>query len=226
MRLLAAACFILTIKSFGQFPIDDNWKTNPLGFEPLKLHTSRGFVLPAIAVGVSLLLTESNKQKRVSFYDELGISWGYKYPKTTVPQNVVGLSYELRKFLSVGIEGIFFFPFDKYNSTAGYGVRPFARFYTFNKERFKLYFESGGGLVLFLSRFPNPTTLDDRRGTRLNGVTKYGLASEMKISSNLFISLGLKHLHISNGNTKGAARNPSHDSNGIFIGLSIFPDPK
>lgn len=122
--------------------------------------------------------------------------------------------------MSVGIEFGAYFPRDNFNSTTGFAIRPFARFYPVNKKNWRLYFESGGGFIYLLDEFPQPTDRDLRLGTQWNGVTKYGIGSEFNISASASIMLGIRHLHISNGNTKGVERNPSHDSNGFFIGIT------
>ena len=206
----------------AQYWQGDNWFNNPLGFEPIKLHTSMGFIIPAVAVGTCLLLTKKdpNLKDRLSIYNETGLSWGYKYPKTFMPQNNTGINLQLRKFMSIGIEFAVYFPKDDTNNTTGIAIRPFARFYLVNKKRWCLYFESGGGFIYLLDEFPKPTDQDNRLGTQWNGTTKYGIGSSITLSKSTAIMFGVRHLHISNGNTKGVERNPSHDSNGFFLGFS------
>lgn len=206
----------------AQYPYGDKWYQNPLGFEPVSLHTSMGFILPAAAVGACLLLTKKdpNLANRLSVYNETGLSWGYKYPHTFMPQNNTGVNFMLRRWMSVGVEFDVLFPRDDYNSTTGFAIRPFARFYPVNREKWRLYFESGGGMIYLLEEFPKPTVQDDRIGTFWNGMTKYGIGAEINLNHHNALMFGVRHLHISNGNTKGEDRNPSHDSNGFFIGLS------
>lgn len=206
----------------AQFPYGDQWYDNPLGFKPLELHTSMGFLVPAVAVGTCLLLTKKdpNLKDRLSIYNETGFSWGYKYPYTFMPQNNTGINFKLRKFMSIGIEWDIYLPRDEFNQTTGFAIRPFARFYPINKEKWRLYFESGGGFIYLLNEFPLPTDRDNRLGTQWNGTTKYGIGSEINVTKSIAILFGVRHLHISNGNTKGVERNPSHDSNGFFLGLS------
>lgn len=212
-------CFNNTKAQYWQ---GDSWYNNPLGFEPVKLHTSMGFIIPAVAVGTCLIFTkrDQNLKDRLSIYNETGLSWGYKYPHTFMPQNNTGINFQLRKFMSVGVEFDVYFPKDYFNKTTGFAIRPFARFYPVNKEKWRLYFESGGGFIYLLDEFPKPTDQDNRLGTQWNGTTKYGIGSEINTSKSTAIMFGVRHLHISNGNTKGVERNPSHDSNGFFIGLS------
>ncbi|RYU96683.1 acyloxyacyl hydrolase [Emticicia agri] len=126
----------------------------------------------------------------------------------------------LRKWLSIGADFELVFPRDKFNNSTGLAIKPFARFYALNRPEWRLYFESGGGLVYFFDEFPTSNDRDSRLGTRLNGITKYGLGSEVNITSKTYLLAGVRHLHISNGNTSGVERNPSHDSNGFFIGFS------
>ena len=208
--------------SFAQYPYQDKWYQNPLGFRPLNLHTSMAFFVPAIVVGASVLLSQKdpNLKDRLSVYNESGFSWGYKYPNTFNPQNNTGINFMLRKWLSIGADFEVVFPRDKFNHTTGLAIKPFARFYAVNQTGWRLYFESGGGLIYLFDEFPTANDHDTRLGTYLNGITKYGLGSEISIADKAYLLVGIRHLHISNGNTSGVERNPSHDSNGFFIGFS------
>lgn len=210
------------INAKAQYWPGDHWYDNPLGFEPVKLHTSMGFLLPAVAVGACLLLTDKDTtlHNKIAIFNESGFSWGYKYPHTFMSQNNTGINFQLRRWMSVGVEFDIYVPTDRYNSTIGFAVRPFARFYPVNNDTWGLYFESGGGLVYFVDNFPKPTDQDDRLGTNLNGTTKYGIGSHINFTLFTSVVFGIRHLHVSNGNTKGVERNPSHDSNGFFIGFS------
>jgi len=184
-----------------------------------------GFIIPAVAVGVCLLATKKDTtlSRRLSFYNEVGPSWGYKYPYTVMIQNSTGINYQLRKFMSVGVELDLCFPRDEFNSPTGIAIRPFARFYLVNRKPWRLYFESGGGFIYFTTEFPQPTDQDERLGTTVNGFTKYGLGSEINFSKSWAFLFGVRHIHVSNGNTKGVERNPSHDSNGFFLGIGYTP---
>lgn len=223
---LALFLFLIAGKSlFAQYPPGDKWYNNPLGFEPVKLHTAMSFIVPAVAVGATILFTKNDSTftRRLSIYNETGLSWGYKYPYTFMAQNNSGVNFQLRKFMSVGAEFDTYFAADKFNSATGFAIRPFARFYPVNNDKWRLYFESGGGFVYFLDNFPKPTDRDSRMGTQLNGTTKYGIGSAVNFNSKTSIAFGIRHLHVSNGNTKGLESNPSHDSNGFFIGLVYRP---
>lgn len=213
---------ILANITSAQYAVDDHWYDNPLGFYPLNLHTSMGFIVPAIAVGICLLVTDKdpNQPPKRSVYNETGLSWGYKYPHTFLPQNNTGITFELRRFMAVGIEFDIYFPRDDFNRTTGLAIRPFARFYFVNNKKGTLYFESGGGLIYLFEEFPKPTDQDDRLGTYWNGTTKYGIGAEVKFNQATTFMFGMRHVHISNGDTLGSERNPSHDSNGIFMGFS------
>lgn len=209
-------------KGHAQYAYQDSWYTNPLGFEPVKLHTSMGFIIPAIAVGACLLFTDRDTAltKRISIYNESGFSWGYKYPQTFLPQNNTGINFQLRRWMSIGVEFDAVFPKDRYNSAFGFAIRPFARFYPVNKQSWRLYFESGGGFIYLDKEFPLPTEQDNRLGTHFNGITKYGLGAEINVIEDAAVVFGVRHIHISNGDSKGVERNPSHDSNGFFVGFS------
>lgn len=224
IRCLAFA--MLTLVSIpqlkAQYAYGDRWYNNPLGFKPLNLHTSMSFFVPAAAVGICLLVTKNNAalSQRLSVYHEAGPSWGYKYPHTFMLQTNTGVSYQLRRFMAVGTEVSLVFPRDEFNSPKGFAIRPFARFYPVNRSSWKLYFESGGGLIFFNTEFPGSTDQDGRLGTSVNGFTKYGIGTEIRLAGSWALMGGLRHVHISNGNTKGEDRNPSHDSNGFFAGVT------
>jgi len=224
-KLVIVSIIILSIisqQSRAQYPYGDHWYTNPLGFKPLQLHTGMGFLVPAVAVGTIMLFTkkDTSLHDRLSIYNETGLSWGYKYPYTFLPQNNTGINFMLRKYMSIGVEFDVYLPHDDFNKTVGFAIRPFARFYPVNKDRWRLYFESGGGFIYLADEFPKPTDQDNRLGTYWNGTTKYGLGSEINFNKSNTIMFGARHIHISNGNKKGVERNPSHDSNGFFIGIS------
>lgn len=220
--IVIALAVMMTTQSYGQFPPQDKWYQNPLGFEPLNLHTSMGFIVPAIVTGTALLVTRKNGdlRNRLTMYSDIGMTFGYKYPFTNMLQSSTGIDIMMRKWLSVGSEFSIIVPFDSYNTATGFSLRPFARFYLVNGQHCKLWFESGGGLICFTNTFPKPTTEDQRNGTAFNGITKYGIGTSFHITHQLQITAGARHLHISNGNRKGVERNPSHDSNGLFVGLS------
>jgi len=203
----------------------DHWYNNPLGFSPVELHAKNGFIVPALAVTACLLLTkrDSALADRISYYDEAGVSWGYKIPYTTLYQDNAGLMYMLRKWMAIGLEISSYFPRDDFNSTAGVGVRPFARFYPVSGDRFKIYFESGAGIIYFFNNFPEATYADSRTGTLWNGTSKYGIGFEIRVGGSTEIVTGVRHIHVSNGNIAGVLRNPSHDSNGIFVGIDFTP---
>jgi hypothetical protein len=112
---------------------------------------------------------------------------------------------------------------DPFNDTWGVGLRPVARFYPVHTDHVRVYFESGAGLVYFVDQFPKPSTSDPRLGTNLNGSPKYGLGGEIRLGDDILLLLGIRHVHVSNGNTSGVERNPSHDSNGFYIGFTYAP---
>lgn len=143
----------------GQFPVGERWYQNLLGFKPLKLLTSMGFIVSAVVTGTALMLTrkDSSLKQKLSLYTEVSATFGYKYPYTNIVQNSTGMNLLLRKWLSAGVELITTVPVDGYNKTVGFAIRPFARFYPLNKTHWKLWFESGGGLICFTDHFPKPT---------------------------------------------------------------------
>lgn len=221
--LVISGWLCLFVPAWAQYPLGDAWYTNPLGFEPVKLHTANGFLVPALAVGVSLLVARQDSAlvRGPWVYQSVSASYGYKYPYTGVYQLATGFLFPLRRWLSVGVEAIPLYAADDYNRVVGFGVRPLARFYPIASSTFKLYFESGGGLIRFGKEFPAPNTYDSRTGLKGNGITQYGVGAEWYPSDRFGLSVSAFHLHISNGDREGVARNPSHDSNGVGVGVLI-----
>ncbi len=201
------------------------WYYNPLGVSPIALEAKNGFLLPAVAVGICLFATKKDTAlaNRLSFYNESGPSWGYKYPYTVLFQSNAGINYHLRKWMSIGFEMSVYVPRDSVNNTIGFAARPFARFYPFNKKRWRLYFESGVGIIYFFNNFPKPTTQDPRNGTHLNFDPKYGIGAEVNFDPKTSLLFGVRHAHVSNGDLIGVQRNPSFDSDGFFVGFSYNP---
>lgn len=221
--LVVTISTLLGSQAHAQYAYGDHWYQNPLGFDPLKLHTSMGVLVPGVILGAYLLFSkaDTSQKDRFTIYCQYEHYWGYKYPYTLMRTTTAGINWQVRRYASVGAETGVIIPKDEFNQTAGYYIRPFARFYAFNRNSWKLYFESGGGLIYTQTEFPKPTDRDPRLGLRLNGITKYGIGLEAKLSRKLWTQVGVRHLHISNGNTKGVERNPSHDSNGFYVGVNL-----
>lgn len=215
-----------TNNSIGTFPPFTKWYQNPLGISPLALHTGNAIYLPAIAASAILIFTkDSTLINRISYYDDIGVSLGYYGSKTTVYQNNLGMLFRARKYMSLGAEFSTVHVSDDKNNTWGYGLRPFVRFYPIHKDHFKLFFQSGAGLIWFADTYPKPSGFfgDNREGTHLNGSPKYGIGTEFDIAKKISVQTGLWHIHFSNGNNPGYDRNPGHDSNGFSIGLIYRP---
>lgn len=207
------------------WPPEDRWYQNPLGFDPLALHARNGFLLPLLVVTTGLLATsaDSGVKRGPAYRLGAGLSQGYKYPETSMRLADAGVEWTPRRWMSVGVEAGIQWPEDDFNSTVGLAVRPYARFHPLYGERWRAYFECGGGLVRYLTEFPQPTDRDPRRGTLWNGTTRYGLGGEWRVQPSAWVYAGLLHVHASNGNTLGVERNPSHDSNGLFVGVAWRP---
>ncbi|MDX2069559.1 MAG: acyloxyacyl hydrolase [Haliscomenobacter sp.] len=207
----------------AQFPPFTKWYENPLGFEPLNLHTVNGIIVPAAVASAVLLLSKNNQAnlQRLSWYEDLGVSFGYYGSKTTIYQSNTGFLFVARSFMSLGAEVSSYYTNDEVNHTWGFGLRPFVRFYPVKGERFKLFFQSGAGLMYFLEEYPQPSGFfgDNRMGTRLNGTPKYGIGSVFQLSPWLQGQAAFWHVHVSNGNHPSAERNPGHDSNGFSLSL-------
>jgi len=228
ISFLFTGCSLAQVNnSAGSLPPFTKWYQNPLGVSPISLHTGNGIYLPALAATAIIIFTkrDTTLRNRISFYGDLGASFGYYASKTTVYQNNIGLLYKIRKYMSLGAEFSTVHVTDDKNNTWGVGLRPFVRFYLIRRNNFRLFFQSGAGLILFADNYPKPSGFfgDNREGTRLNGSPKYGLGTEFKINNQLSGQVGLWHIHFSNGNNPSYERNPGHDSNGFSLGIICRP---
>lgn len=213
--------------SFGSLPPFTKWYQNPLGVSPISLHTGNGIYLPVIAATAILIFAkrDTTHRDRISYYDDIGVSYGYYASKTTCYQNNIGFMFRVRRYMSFGAEFSTVHVRDSKNNTWGFGLRPFVRFYPVHRDNLKLFFQSGAGLILFADTYPKPSDFfgDNREGTRLNGSPKYGIGTEFKINRQLSGQVGLWHIHFSNGDHPSYERNPGHDSNGFSFGLIYQP---
>ncbi len=200
---------------------------NPLGFTPLNLHFGRGAMYVSILTGGAYFINKKNKEltdKRLSFYLESGTMWSYEYPFTTIPETNLGINFKVLKWLSYGADVGVYHPRDEFNRSTGWSMlRIFNRFYFRDTDKFRLWFESGVGVVYFTELFPAANDMLNRNGTNWNGVVKYGMAAEYNVNPSLALLLGVRHLHFSNADVKGRVRNPSSNSHGIFLGVTYNP---
>ena len=216
----------------GIYPPFTKWYQDPLGLKPLELSSAYGFVWGSTAIAACLIFTKKDSafQKKFSVYQEAGFGFGYKPSYTNVFQNDFGIMYRLRKWMSIGFGWNSFHFKDKTNDTWSFGVRPFARWYPISGKKASLFFEYGAGLSYSLNRFPlTGTGLEvdtSRSGTQFNFTSKYGIGVEFHFNKKLSMQAGIRHFHLSNGNLAGIQRNPSHDSNGFFLGFLYSPKSK
>jgi len=209
----------------GAFPPYTKWYQDPLGLKPLELSSAFGFLWGTTAVAATLVFTKKDAAflNRMSVYYETGFSIGYKSPYTSVIQNNTGVIYDIRKWMSGGLEWNTFYFKDQSNNTWCIGLRPFARWYPYRSKKAALFFEYGAGLSYSINKFPLKGTgwgADTSRiGTRFNLTSKYGIGVVFNIKERFSLQSGIRHFHLSNGNIVGIQRNPSHDSNGFFWGI-------
>ena len=200
---------------------------NPLGFDPLNLHVGRGAMYVSLLTGAAYFINKKNKEvedKRLSFYFESGTMWSYEFPYTLIPETNLGVNYKVLKWLGYGADVGIYNPRDEFNRSTGFSMlRIFNRFYFRDTNKFRLWLESGVGLVYFTKIFPVADPSDSDVGTNWNGVVKYGLAAEYNINQCMSVLLGVRHLHFSNAEVFGKDRNPSSDSHGIFLGVNYNP---
>jgi lipid A 3-O-deacylase PagL len=203
------------------------WAENPLGFYPVGLEGGTGFAWGVSAITTTFLLGEIFSKKdtltkyRFSVFDEPGVTIGYGNRQGfTVGIDNAGVQYRVLRWMGVGGEITSYLYQGPLNNTAGFGARPFARWYIVHKNNFDLFFEYGAGIIWNLKNFP--ITNDDgsgRVGTQFNFTPKYSIGVDFRLEDQTFFSVGVRHVHVSNGYIFGPDRNPAFDSDGFFISI-------
>ena len=203
------------------------WAQNPFGFYPVGLEGGTGFAWGISAIGATFLLGEIFSKKdtlskdRFSVFEEPGVTVGYGNRKGfTVGINNTGVQYRVLRWMGVGGEITSYMYQGPLNNTAGFGARPFVRWYIVHKNNWNLFFEYGAGIIWNLANFP--ITNDNgsgRVGTHFNFTPKYSIGADFKVLDQVFISVGVRHVHVSNAYIFGFDRNPAFDSDGFFFGV-------
>ena len=207
------------------YPPYTKWYQDPFGLRPLELSSAAGFIWGTAAIAACVILTKKDSafHRKIAMYNESGLSFGYKPPYTMAFQNNMGMIYKMRRWMAVGMDWNAIHFADDAGSTWSFGIRPFARWYFITGKKANVFFEYGAGTSYSLKKFPFIGTGYDndtaRTGTRFNFTTKYGVGTEIHIDKRFYLQAGIRHFHLSNANIKGYGRNPSHDSNGLFMGL-------
>ena len=219
--------FMLTTKSVCAQSKFVQWAENPLGFFPVGLEGGTGFAWSVSAIATTFLLGEIfSKQDtltkyRFSVFNEPGVSIGYGNRKgIAVGIDNVGVQYRVLRWMAVGGEVNSYMYQGPLNNTAGFGARPFVRWYIVHKNNWDLFFEYGAGIIWNLHEFP--VTNDDgagKVGTHFNFTPKYSIGADFKLKDQTFFSIDVRHVHVSNGYIFGPDRNPAFDSDGVFIAI-------
>jgi len=219
--------FLLTSESVCAQSKFVQWAENPLGFYPVGLEGGTGFAWGVSAIATTFLLGEIFSKKdtltkyRFSVFDEPGVTMGYGNRKGyTVGIDNAGVQYRVLRWMAAGGEITSYMYQGPLNHTAGFGARPFARWYIVHKNNWDLFFEYGAGIIWNLANFP--ITNDDgpgRVGTQFNFTPKYSIGAEFKLQDQVFICIGARHVHVSNAYVFGPNRNPAFDSDGFFFSV-------
>jgi hypothetical protein len=203
-----------------------HWAENPLGFYPLGLESGNGFYWGAAAIATTFLLGEIFSKKdtltkyRLSVFNEPGVTAGYENRKGIITGiDNLGVQYRVLRWMAVGGELNTYIYQGPLNATAGFGARPFARWYLVHSKNFNLFFEYGAGIIWNLHEFPITNDPTNNTGTHFNFTPKYSLGAQFRLQEKIFLEIGIRHVHVSNGYIFGPNRNPAYDSDGAFIAV-------
>ncbi len=98
-------------------------------------------------------------------------------------------------------------------NTFGLGISGMLRWEFVQLFGHNLYWEAGFGLLATNKEFPP-------LGTRLNFTQRYGFGTNIPINKKIILTLGVRHMHISNG--KGfTSENPQYNGNGVIFGVKF-----
>ena len=177
------------------------------------------------AIASTFLLGEVFSKKdtltkyRLSVFVEPGLTAGYGDRKGIVTGITnIGVQYRVLRWMAVGAEVYSYMYQGPLNNTAGFGARPFVRWYFVHATKWDMFFEYGAGIIWNLKEFPitgDPNNL----GTHFNFTPKYSIGAEVRLKDQLYFEIGIRHVHVSNGYIFGPDRNPAYDSNGGFIAV-------
>ena len=207
------------------YPPNTKWYQDPFGLKPVQLSTAFGFAFGSAAVAACLIFskTDTGFYKKFSFYYSGSMSIGYKPPYTKLIQNDIGILYDIRRWMAVGVEWNNFHFKDKIDDTWGVGISPVAKWYAFRSKKTRIFFQYGAGISVSLERFPFTGTGrgadTGRTGTKTNFTSQYSIGSVFALNKKISLQTSFRHFHLSNGNVSGIKRNPSYDSNGFIITL-------
>ena len=219
--------FLLTTEQLCAQSKFVQWAENPLGFYPVGLESGNGFAWGVSAMAATILLGEIFSKKdtitkyRFSVFNEPGVTMGYGNRKGyTVGIDNVGVQYRVLRWMGVGGELNCYMYQGPMNNTTGFGARPFVRWYIVHKNDWDLFFEYGAGIIWNLHDFPVTNDAGPGKvGTQFNFTPKYSLGADFRLKDQTFFSIGVRHVHVSNGYIFGPDRNPAFDSDGVFIAI-------
>lgn len=100
-------------------------------------------------------------------------------------------------------------------ATRGASAGLMMRFYAFETPRVSVFVDASASLVRFQDDFPPG-------GTKTNGVPRFGLGAQTRLSESWSLIAGVRWMHVSNGSGL-VDSNPGIDSNGGYLGLTYRP---
>ncbi len=202
--------FIGTISLSGQY----RWQArDPLDLDIIDFGDNKVLLYNGLGIGLSFLFDKSRKNvhKPPSWEFDLSVYSGYR-PSGGLYQAALTKKYQIRKYLTLGIEGrVMTTDFDGVNM--GFGLSPTFTWHIMQTNKFRISYDNGVGPNIFANVFLP-------EGTRFNFSTFYGLKCSFKTDKG-WSYLRVSNLHISNADIKGRDRNPPFDAVGLTIGMTL-----
>ena len=210
---------LLAVQVLASFHVSGQWQwQNPLDIGNLGLADKYALLYNAAGVLVSGWL-ESDHNRPRPWEAGVAVSLHQEYNAEEDPLQLVlargRIGRQLHRWLQLGLEGQVYGTGQAGRTVLGLGGAVYFNWYFLNRERFRLYFDNGFGIVVTHRAFP-------RGGTRFNFNRYYGLNVGFKLRDQVFLTMGAHTFHLSNAFLFGDDRNPAFDSVGVTLGITTL----
>lgn len=124
-----------------------------------------------------------------------------------------GVGYHFVDDLSINFDGmIAWADASGSDDVIGVGLELIFRWHFYHEQRWSIFGDVGGGIVLFDDDFP-------AGGTEFNFSLSAGLGATYRFGDELMLMLGVRWYHLSNARISGKDRNIGYDAAGVYLGV-------
>ena len=210
------AIIVLSLMLLHSASAQYQWQ-DPLNFNSFEVIDKYALIYNVGGVLLSNWLSEKKDYEgywETTFYAEYHQEYDPHTSTTGVFMGKARLGRQFRKWVQVGGEAQFMKFKNAETSVVGVGGALYFNWYFIHRDKFRLYFDNGFGVIGTTRNFPSG-------GTSFNFTNFYGLSSSFKISSDAYMKIGVRNMHLSNAYLFGDDRNPAFDSVGFLVGFEF-----